>query len=188
MLELGFTVPEVFLTIAILNAGVAVYITRLLPGALAKAFIVWLLEMLYRVEVEGLKHFREAGDKVLIVANHQSFLDAVLIAAYVPDDLTFAINTYVRRNRLVKFFLSLAKTLSIDPANPLSTRALIAAIKQNDKVVLFPEGRITVTGSLMKIYEGAGLIADKSAATILPVRIEGAQYSIFSAHHSMRVA
>ncbi len=180
MLKTGFSVPEVFLTIAILNAGVAVYITRLLPGALVKAFTAWLLEMLYRVEVEGLKHYHEAGDKVLIVANHQSYLDAPLIAAYIPDDLTFAINTYVARHRLVRFFLSLAKTFPIDPANPLSTRTLIGSIKQNEKVVLFPEGRITVTGSLMKVYEGAGLIADKSGATILPVRLEGAQYSPFS--------
>ena len=180
MLNLGFTVPEVFLTIAVLNAGVALYITRLLPGALAKAFTAWLLEMLYRVEVEGLKHYHEAGDKVLIIANHQSYLDATLIAAYISDDLTFAINTYVARHRLVRFFLSMAKTFPIDPANPLSTRAIIGAIKRKEKVVLFPEGRITVTGSLMKVYEGAGLIADKSGATILPVRLEGAQYSPFS--------
>ena len=181
MLDLGFTIPEVFLTIAVLNGGVAIYITRLLPGALVKAFIAWLLEMLYGVEVDGLRHFHKAGDKVLIVANHQSYLDALLIAAYVPDNLTFAINTYVARNRLIKFFLSLTETFPLDPANPLSTRSLIKTIKdKNDKVVLFPEGRITVTGALMKVYEGAGLIADKSEATILPVRIEGAQYSPFS--------
>ncbi|MEA3276028.1 MAG: AMP-binding protein, partial [Pseudomonadota bacterium] len=84
------------------------------------------------------------------------------------------------RHPLVKFFLSMVTTFSLDPANPLSTRALIKSIKDDDKVVLFPEGRITVTGSLMKIYEGAGLIADKSGATILPVRIEGAQHSVFS--------
>ena len=181
MLELGFTIPEVFLTIAVLNGGVAVYITRLMPGALVKAFIAWLLEMLYGVQVEGLKHFHEAGDKVLVVANHQSYLDALLVAAYVPDDLTFAVNTYVARDRMVKFFLTLAKTFPLDPANPLSTRALIKSIKNNnDKVVLFPEGRVTVTGALMKVYEGAGLIADKSGATILPVRIEGAQYTPFS--------
>ena len=180
MLAQGFTVPQVFLTIAILNAGVVIYISRLLPGALVRAFVAWLLEMLFRVEVEGLKHYHEAGDKVLIVANHQSYLDPLLIAAYIPDDLTFAVNTYTARHPLVKFFLSMVTTFSLDPANPLSTRALIKSIKDDDKVVLFPEGRITVTGSLMKIYEGAGLIADKSGATILPVRIEGAQHSVFS--------
>ncbi len=180
MLATGFSVPEVFLTLAIVNAGVAFYITRLLPGALARAFVSWLLEIFYRVEVEGLKHYREAGDKVLIVSNHQSYLDPILIAAYIPDDLTFAINTYVARNRLVRFFLSMAHTFPLDPANPFSTRALIHAIQDKDRVVLFPEGRITMTGSLMKVYEGAGLIADKAEATILPVRIDGAQYSPFS--------
>ncbi len=180
MLTAGFSVPEVFLSVAIVNAGVAFYITRLLPGALARSLVSWLLEILYRVEVEGLKHYKEAGDKVLIVANHQSYLDPLLIAAYIPDNLTFAVNTYVARNRLVKFFLSMAKTFALDPANPLSTRELIASIREREKVVLFPEGRITVTGSLMKVYEGAGMIADRSGATILPVRIDGAQHSPFS--------
>lgn len=180
MLAAGFSVPEVFLTVAIINAGVAFYITRLLPGALARSFVSWLLEILFRVEVDGLKHYHEAGDKVLIVANHQSYLDPLLIAAYIPDNLTFAVNTYIARNRLVRFFLSMAKTFPLDPANPLSTRELIKSIREHEKVVLFPEGRITVTGSLMKVYEGAGMVADRSGATILPVRIDGAQHSPFS--------
>jgi acyl-[acyl-carrier-protein]-phospholipid O-acyltransferase/long-chain-fatty-acid--[acyl-carrier-protein] ligase len=180
MLTLEFTVPEIILTIAVLNLGVAVYICRLLPGALAKGVLAWLLHTCYRVRVEGLKNFEKAGDKVLIVANHQSFLDAALIAAFVPDRLTFAVNTFIARQRIIRFFLSLAETFPVDPANPLATRALIGCVNDLKKVVIFPEGRITVTGSLMKVYEGPGMIADKSGAMILPVRIEGAQYSIFS--------
>jgi acyl-[acyl-carrier-protein]-phospholipid O-acyltransferase/long-chain-fatty-acid--[acyl-carrier-protein] ligase len=180
MLQLGASVPQVFLTMAVLNAGVAVYISRLLPGALVKALVAWLLDALYRVDVRGLQHFHEAGDRVLIVANHLSFLDAVLIAAYVPDDLTFAIDTHVAKRPLIRFFLQLAKTYPVDPTNPLAIRALVEAVKRGEKVVIFPEGRITVTGALMKVYEGPGMIADKSGAKILPVRLEGAQYTPFS--------
>jgi len=180
MLKAGFSIPQVFLTMAVMNAGVAIYITRLLPGAMIKAVIAWLLDVFYRVEIRDLDNYHKAGDRVLIVANHQSFLDAPLIAAYVPDELTFAINTHIADQGIVRFFLSLAETFPIDPTNPFSMRSLVAHVRENRRVVIFPEGRITVTGSLMKVYEGPGMIADKADATILPVRIEGAQYTPFS--------
>jgi acyl-[acyl-carrier-protein]-phospholipid O-acyltransferase/long-chain-fatty-acid--[acyl-carrier-protein] ligase len=180
LLERGMTVPQLFLLLGVINAGVAIYISRLLPGALAKAFVAWVLDMLFRVDVRGLKHLQEAGDRVLIVANHLSFLDAVLIAAYVADDLTFAIDTNIAKHRFIKFFLSLAKTYPMDPTNPLAIRALVASVKRGEKVVIFPEGRITVTGALMKVYEGPGMIADKADALIVPVRLNGAQYTPFS--------
>lgn len=176
----GVTIPEVILVSALANGAVALYITRLLPGAMARAVLAWLLEVLYRIEVKGLQHFRAAGDRVLIVANHQSFLDPALVAAHIPADLTFAVNTFVSRDKVFRHFMSLARTIPIDPTRPLSTRTLIEAVKGGEKVVIFPEGRITVTGSLMKVYEGPGMIADKSGAMILPVRIDGAQYSPFS--------
>lgn len=180
LVSLDLTIPQIFLVIALLNGMVAIYITRLLPGALARSFVAWLLQMFYRVEVTGLKNLADAGERVLIVSNHQSFLDAALIAAYVPEDLTFAIDTYVAKNKLVKFFLSMARTIPIDPVNPLSTRTLIDAVKRGEKVVIFPEGRITVTGALMKVFEGPGMVADKAQAKIVPVRLEGAQYTPFS--------
>jgi acyl-[acyl-carrier-protein]-phospholipid O-acyltransferase/long-chain-fatty-acid--[acyl-carrier-protein] ligase len=70
--------------------------------------------------------------------------------------------------------------LPIDPAKPFSTKALIKLLKTERKVMVFPEGRITVTGSLMKVYEGPALIADRSGAMILPVRIAGTEYTPFS--------
>ena len=180
LLSLELTIPQIFLVIALLNGLVAIYITRLLPGALARSFVAWLLQMFYRVEVTGLKNLADAGERVLIVSNHQSFLDAALIAAYVPEDLTFAIDSNVAKNRLVKFFLSMAKTIPIDPLNPLSTRTLIEAVKRGEKVVIFPEGRITRTGAMMKVFEGPGMVADKAQAKIVPVRLDGAQYTPFS--------
>ena len=180
LLSAGVDIPGLFLVLALVNAVVAVYILRLLPGALAKALIAWLLDLVYRVEVTGIKHVHEAGDRVVIVANHLSFLDAVLIAAYVPDDLTFAIDTHIAKHRLIRFFLSLAKTFPMDPTNPLAIRSLVNCVRNGEKVVIFPEGRLTVTGALMKVYEGPGLVADKAQAMILPVRLDGAQYTPFS--------
>ena len=139
-----------------------------------------LLRLFYRVEVSGLENYEKAGDRVLIVANHTSLLDGILLYAWLPETPTFAINTSIAAKRIFKPFLFFVDLFEMDATNPLSVKSMVKYIKQNKKAVIFPEGRITVTGSLMKIYEGPGLIADKSDATILPIAIEGAQYSRLS--------
>lgn len=139
-----------------------------------------LLRLCYRVEVTGLEHYAAAGKRVLIVANHTSFLDAVLLAVFLPDRLTFAVNTYIAQRWWVRPFLKLVDCFPVDPTNPYSLKSLIRYLQGDRRAVIFPEGRITVTGSLMKIYPGPGLVADKSEAMLLPVRIEGAQYTPFS--------
>ncbi|TNE25394.1 MAG: acyl-[ACP]--phospholipid O-acyltransferase [Alphaproteobacteria bacterium] len=145
-----------------------------------RKFVRYILEKLYDVKVEGADNFAKAGDRVLIVANHLSFLDALLLAVFLPEKPLFAINTFIAQKWWIKPFLALADTFALDPTNPFATKALISEIKKDRKCVIFPEGRITVTGSLMKIYEGPGMIADKSEAMLLPVRIDGAQYSPLS--------
>lgn len=180
MLALDFSVPEVFLTIALLNGIVAVYIASLLPYALVKSLLQWLFHTLFRLEINGAEHYRQAGSRVLIIANHLSFLDAALISISLPERLCFAINSNVARQWWVRPFLFLADTVAIDPVNPMSTRLLIERIKNGDRIVIFPEGRLTLTGSLMKIYDGPAMIADKSGATLLPITLKGPQYTPFS--------
>ncbi|OAN55946.1 2-acyl-glycerophospho-ethanolamine acyltransferase [Paramagnetospirillum marisnigri] len=180
MLGLGFSVPQVFLVQAGANLVVAVYICGLLPDAFLKGLFAWVLRRAYGVRVEGLEHLAAAGDKAVIVVNHVSFLDAVLMAAFLPGRPSFAINTFVARLWWVRPFLSVVDATAIDPTNPMSTKTLIHAVQGGRRMVIFPEGRITVTGALMKIYEGPGMIADKSDAPVVPVRIDGAQFTLFS--------
>ena len=145
-----------------------------------KIFLHWLLSLLYRVKVIGLENYRQAGNRVLIVANHTSFLDPLLLGVFLPDDITFAINTQISQRWWLRPFLRLSKVFPMDPTHPLSLKALIHHLQNDTKTVIFPEGRITVTGSMMKIYDGTGMVADKSGATILPIRIDGAQYTPLS--------
>ena len=145
-----------------------------------KAILKSIFKTIYRIDVTGLENYNKAGKRVLIVANHLSFLDAVLVALFLPDKPMFAVNSLVAKNWLFKPFLNLVKAFPLDPTNPMATKAIINEIKKDEKCVIFPEGRITVTGSLMKIYEGPGMIADKARAQILPIRLDGAQYTPLS--------
>ena len=80
----------------------------------------------------------------------------------------------------MKIALRFAHVIPLDPARPFGTRRLIHAVRDGQSLVIFPEGRITVTGSLMKVYDGAALIAARADATIIPIRISGLEASPFS--------
>ena len=180
LLAIKLTIPQVFLILSILNFMVAVYICKLLPHALIQSAFKWLLKLFYKVKITGLENYKAAGDRVVIIANHQSFIDVVLLTAFLPDKFLFAVNTQIAKKWWMAPILPLVDAFIMDPTNPMATKPLIKAIRNDRKCVIFPEGRITVTGSLMKIYEGPGMIADKANAVLLPIRIEGAQYTIFS--------
>ena len=180
MLKLGFSIPDVFLTIGILNFFVALYVCKLLPEAPTKLFFRLLFKICFRVEVRGEENLEDLGPKAVIVINHVSFLDGILLAAFLPGRPTFAIDTFIAKKWWVQPFLSVVDAYPIDPTNPMATKTMINVVKSGKRCVIFPEGRITVTGGMMKIYEGPGMIADHADAPLLPVNIEGAQYTPFS--------
>lgn len=180
LLALHFTIPTVFGVIAFANALAAVYICGLLPHHIIRMVLTRVLNWVYGVKVNGLEHWKNLQGNALIIANHTSFLDAVLLWVYLPGKLHFAIDTYVTRKWWVKPFLHLVKYFPIDPTNPMAVKSIIEEVKAGKRVVIFPEGRITMTGGLMKIYPGPAMIADKGGAKLLPVYLEGSQYSLFS--------
>ncbi len=179
MLAVGFDVVDVFLTIGLLNALVAVYICGLLPQELMRSVLTWIFKTLYRVEVTGLENIHKAGERAIIIGNHSSLLDGPLLATFLPGRPMFAINTYVAQKWWVKFFLQFVDAFPLDPTNPMAIKALIREVQKDRHCVIFPEGRLTVTGALMKVFEGPGLVADKSESMVVPVRIDGAQYTRF---------
>ena len=127
-----------------------------------------------------MENLDKAGPNAIIALNHVSFLDAALALSLLDSEPVFAIDYEIAQRWWVKPFLKLTRAMPLDPTKPLATRTLINAVKGGETLVIFPEGRITVTGSLMKVYDGAGLIADKSDAMVVPVRIEGLEATPFS--------
>ncbi len=139
-----------------------------------------LVKVLYRVEIVDEHHYAEAGNRVLIVANHVSLLDGILLYLFLPEPPTFAIDPAMANRWYFKPFLRLGDLFEMDRMSPIALKSMIKFLKDDNKAAIFPEGRISVTGSLMKIYEGPGMIADMADAVVLPVGIEGAQYSRLS--------
>ena len=180
MLALGFNIEHLFLYAAFASLGIFFYISLLLPDALLRSILQTILSILFRVELSGLENLKKAGRRSLLIANHTSLLDGVLIAAFMPEKIMFALNSEWYKKWYIKLFGLLVKFYPIDPSSPIALRQMISEMKKNNKLMIFPEGRITTTGGLMKVYEGAGVIAEKAEAKIVPIRISGAQYSKFS--------
>lgn len=139
----------------------------------------FVCKMLFRVKVIGDANI-PLHKKVLVIANHESFLDGLLIGLFLPFRATFVVHTTSAKYWLFRPFLSLVDYLPVDPTSPMAMKKVIKLLESGTPVVIFPEGRITLTGSLMKIYEGPSFAAAKTGATILPVRIQGAAQSYFS--------
>ena len=176
----GVTPPVLFLAIGVANIAVAFVIARTMPTSPLRDFLMVTLRALYRLEVHGLENVAKAGPHPIIALNHVSFLDAAIALSFLEQEPVFAIDHGIAQRWWVKPFLKLTRAMPLDPTKPMATRSLINAVRSGDTLIIFPEGRITVTGSLMKVYDGAGLIADKSGAMVVPVRLKGPEATPFS--------
>lgn len=138
-----------------------------------------LAGLLFRVEVQ-LRQADFSHQRLLVVANHQSFLDGLLIGLFLPIDPVFVVHTGIVKSWFFRMLLSQVDYLAVDPTSPMAMKKVIRLIESGRPVVIFPEGRITQTGSLMKVYDGPAFVAAKTGATVVPVRLDGASRSYFS--------
>lgn len=147
--------------------------------ALLRPLLRLLARLFFRVEVQ----FRQNEfdhERLLVVANHESFLDGLLLGLFLPIDPVFVVHTGIARNAWFRLLLSQVDYLAVDPTSPMAMKKVIRLIEAGRPVVIFPEGRITQTGSLMKVYEGPAFVAAKTGATVVPVRLDGPSRSYFS--------
>jgi 1-acyl-sn-glycerol-3-phosphate acyltransferase len=185
LFQLGFTIPELFLATALLNAGVAVYIYTLVPEFLMR-FLAWLLiHSVYRLEKSGLDHIPEEGPAVL-VCNHVSFVDALIIAAACRRPIRFVMDHAIFRVPVLNFVFRTGRAIPIassrdDPELLEQAYEEIArALAQGDLVGIFPEGRITDTGEMYPFRPGIKRIIERSPVPVVPLALRGLWGSFFS--------
>ena len=130
-----------------------------------------IFKVFYRVEVRGEM---PADQRALIIANHQSFLDAMILASCLPYKPAFMVHSQIMKNRFFAFWVKQTPHLVVDTASPYAVKAAVQFIESGRPLVIFPEGRITVTGALMKVYDGTAFIAAKAEALIIPIHVDGA--------------
>ena len=137
------------------------------------------LRLIFRVRVKGDTRPLSRGP-ALIVANHDSLLDGVLLGVFLPGCPLVVVAREAVAHRLTRMLLRAVPHVVLDPARPIAVKRIIQQIRDGRVVAIFPQGRVSTTGGLMKIYDAAGVIASRCDADIVPVRIDGTIHSRFA--------
>jgi 1-acyl-sn-glycerol-3-phosphate acyltransferase len=181
----GFTIPEMFLTTALLNAAVAIYIFSLVPEFLMR-FLAWLLiHTIHRVSTVDVERIPEEGAAVL-VCNHVSYVDAIVILAASPRPIRFVMDHRIFKTPLLGFIFRTGKAIPIAPAKEdpwLMEKAFVDiahALHDGELVCIFPEGKLTRTGELNEFRGGIAKIVERSQVPVIPMALRGLWGSMFS--------
>jgi 1-acyl-sn-glycerol-3-phosphate acyltransferase len=182
---IGFSIPDLFLFTAVVNAAVAVYIYTLLPEFLMRFIIYMVVHIVYRVRDRGLEHLPDEGAAVL-VANHVSFVDALVIAATCRRPVRFVMDHTIFKIPVLNFVFRTGRAIPIagrkeDPA--MMERAFDAvaqALADGDLVCIFPEGRITTTGDMNPFRPGIERVVERTPVPVIPMALRGLWGSFFS--------
>jgi 1-acyl-sn-glycerol-3-phosphate acyltransferase len=185
LLSAGFTIPQVFGLIALANAIVAGYIFLLVPEYLLR-FVAWLLShFIYRLRLVGDEHIPHQGAAV-IVCNHVSYVDAVLLMAASPRPIRFVMDHRIFKVPVLGWLFRLAKAIPIAPRqeDPLTYQAAFdaadAVLAEGDLLCIFPEGGITADGTLQPFKGGIMKILARRPAPVVPMALVNLYGSFFS--------
>jgi hypothetical protein len=185
LLQRGLSLPQLYLVVGLMNAAVAVYIYTLVPEFLMR-FIAWLLiHSVYRLEKEGLEAIPDEGP-ALIVCNHVSFVDPVVILAGCRRPIRFVMDHRIFKLPVLSFVFRTSGAIPIAPAKEdaaMMERAfdeVAKALGAGELVAIFPEGRITDTGELYPFRPGVRRILDATPVPVVPMALRGLWGSFFS--------
>ena len=188
MLAAGLTIPMLFAVAAVCNAAVALFIYGLVPEFLLR-FIVWMLiHTVYRLRVRELAEVPQEGPAV-IVCNHVSFVDALVIMAACKRPIRFVMDHHIFRWPLLNFVFRTSKAIPIasakeDPAMMERTFDEVArALDAGDLVGIFPEGKITADGNINPFRPGITRILARNPVPVVPMALRGLWGSFFSRKH-----
>ncbi|MBX3621017.1 MAG: MFS transporter [Rhizobacter sp.] len=185
LLGLNFTIPQVFLITGLLNAAVAFYIFLLMPEYLLRFIAFVATRLVYRYKVRGDEHIPTSGAAIL-VCNHVSFVDAVLLMAASPRPIAFIMDHRIFQIPVLGWLFKLARAIPIAPQkeDPAVYEAAFARARQvlddGDLLCIFPEGAITRTGELGEFKGGVMKLLETHAVPVVPLALQNLWGSFFS--------
>ncbi|NUO76502.1 MAG: MFS transporter [Lysobacter sp.] len=189
---LEWTIPQVFLALAIANVLVAIWIFTLVPEFLMR-FMSWVLvRTLYRLRVQGVERIPDEG-AALVVCNHVSYMDALILSASIPRPVRFVMYYKIFNIPVMSWIFRTAKAIPIAGAreNPeLMQRAFAeieAALADGQIVGIFPEGALTKDGEIAKFKSGVEHILAKRPVPVIPMALRGMWSSMWS-HRDSRLS
>lgn len=187
LLHLGFTIPQLFLATALMNAVVAIYIFGLVPEFLVR-FLAWMLiHTLHRVKTVDADRIPESGPAIL-VCNHVSYVDAIVIGAASPRPIRFVMDHRIFKMPVLGWIFRTVKAIPIAPAKEdpwLMEKAYVdiaQALHEGDLVCIFPEGRLTTTGEMSEFRGGVAKIVERSKVPVIPMALRGLWGHLLSRH------
>jgi 1-acyl-sn-glycerol-3-phosphate acyltransferase len=178
LLALGASVPQLILACGVFNALVALYIYTLVPEFLWR-FVDWMVvHLAYRVKVRGLEHVPADG-AALLVCNHVSYVDALILAAYVRRPVRFVMDAGIFRIPVLGWLFRAVRAIPIAPAkkDPALLEQAYATISQalraGELVCIFPEGGLTRDGAIAPFKKGVERILASDAVPVIPCALSG---------------
>ena len=135
---------------------------------------------LLKVKVSFDVPLEELPKKAIYISNHVSWLDPIILFAYLPNDPFFLLHPKLYRNKWIWFFLCHAHKTEFNYMDPANIKKVIQVVNHNRPCVMFPEGMMTDNGDMMKIYEAPVIVADRTGAPFIPIWISGAEFSPFA--------
>lgn len=151
-----------------------------------RLFFKFYFRLFHRLEIEGLDRVPTQFQRLILIANHASYLDGIIIWVYFRLPFKIIVDRDIALNPWLKPFLKNDYIVPIDSMNPYSLKDVIRTVNEGFPLLVFPEGRRTSTGNIMKIYDGAGFVAYKTGASILPVYIKNTYNTLFARTHPGR--
>ncbi len=182
---IGLSIPEFFLVLSVMNLVVAGFVYQQVPE-FALRFVIWLLShTVYRVRHQGLRQIPDDGP-VLLVCNHVSYMDALVIAGAVRRPVRFVMDYRIFKTPVLGAFFRLAKTIPIGPRNrvpEIYDRAFERIDEELDAghvVCIFPEGKLTLDGDIGTFRSGVEVILQRRPVPVVPMALRGLWGSFFS--------
>ncbi|MFC4259987.1 MFS transporter [Marinobacter lacisalsi] len=181
----GLSIPEFFLVLAIMNLAVAAFVYQQVPE-FALRFVIWVLShTIYRVQHHDLDRIPEDGP-ALLVCNHVSYMDALVIAGAVRRPVRFVMDYQIFSTPVIGTFFRLAKTIPIGPKSKVpdiyetAFDRIDEELAAGNVVCIFPEGKLTRDGEINPFKSGVDMILERRPVPVVPMALQGLWGSFFS--------